>query len=87
MLFLIGEAWGEWDGLMAVGFMGICFGGTPVGQRIDVIDMAEDGLSVNNVTEMDLPMGPGRFRALVQGPDGALYAAIDEGDIFRIVPE
>ena len=86
-VFLTGEEWGEWEGRMLVGFMGIGFGDTPVGQRIDVIDIAEDGLSVNSVTEMDLPMGPGRFRALVQGPDGALYAAIDEGDIFRIVPE
>jgi len=66
--------------------MGIGFGGTPVGQRIDVIDIAEDGLSVNDVTEMPLPMGPGRFRALVIGPDGALYTAIDEGDIYRIMP-
>ena len=72
---------------MLVGFMGIGFGGTPVGQRVDVIDIADDGLSVHDVTEMDLPMGAGRFRALVQGPDGALYAAIDEGEIYRILPE
>ncbi len=84
--FLIGEHWGEWEGRMAVGLMGIGFGGTPVGQRIDIIDITEDGLSVNDVTEMDLPMGPGRFRALVLGPDGMLYAAIDEGDIYRIAP-
>jgi aldose sugar dehydrogenase len=86
-VFLSGDEWGEWEGRMAVGFMGIGFGGTPLGQRIDIIDIAEDGLSVHDVTEMDLPMPEGRFRALVQGPDGALYAAIDEGDIYRIVPE
>ncbi|TQM89923.1 PQQ-dependent sugar dehydrogenase [Roseinatronobacter monicus] len=85
-VFLIGDHWGGWEGHMAVGFMGIGFGGTPVGQRIDLIDIADDGQSVNDVTEMPLPMGQGRFRALVLGPDGALYAAIDEGDIYRIMP-
>src|SRR5690606_40742312 len=85
--FLTGDPWGAWDGRMAVGLMGIGFGGTPVGQRIDIIDMAEDGLSVNDVAEMPLPMEPGRFRSLVQGPDGNLYAAVDEGDIYRITPE
>ena len=85
-VFLTGEQWGEWEGMMAVGFMGIGFGGTPVGQRIDLIDIAEDGLSVNDVMEMPIPMDRGRFRALVQGPDGALYTAIDEGNIYRIAP-
>ena len=85
--FLTGEQWGAWDGRMVVGLMGIGFGGTPVGQRIDMIDIAEDGLSVNDVTEMPLPMESDRFRSLVQGPDGDLYAAIDGGDIYRITPE
>jgi glucose/arabinose dehydrogenase len=85
--FLTGDQWGDWEGRMVVGFMGIGFGDTPVGQRIDVIDIAEDGLSVNDVTEMPLPMEPGRFRALVQGPDGNLYAAVDEGEIYQIMPE
>ncbi|NMG40973.1 PQQ-dependent sugar dehydrogenase [Chelativorans sp. ZYF759] len=85
--FLAGEQWGDWEGRMVVGLMGIGFGGTPLGQRIDIIDIAEDGLSVNDVSEMPLPMGSGRFRSLVLGPDGSLYAAIDEGDIYRITPE
>ncbi|RJL06653.1 PQQ-dependent sugar dehydrogenase [Paracoccus aestuarii] len=85
--FLEGEKWGDWDGRMVVGLLGIGFGGTEPGQRIDVIDLAEDGLSTNDVTTMDLPMEPGRFRAVVLGPDGDLYAAIDEGDIYRITPE
>lgn len=86
-VFLTGDHWGAWNGRMAVGLMGIGFGGTPVGQRIDLIHMAEDGLSVHDVMEMPLPMGSGRFRSLVQGPDGALYAAIDEGDIYRITAD
>lgn len=84
--FLEGEQWGAWDGRLVVGIMGIGFGGTPVGQRIDVIDLAEDGLSVNDVTEMPLPMPAGRFRSVVQGPDGMLYTVVDEGEIYRISP-
>jgi glucose/arabinose dehydrogenase len=84
--FLRGPHWGSWEGRMAVGFMGIGFGGTPVGQRIDVITLSADGSAVQSVIQMPLPMGSGRFRSLVQGPDGHLYAAIDEGDIYRIYP-
>ena len=67
--------------------MGIGFGGTPVGQRINLIDIAEDGLSVNDVAEMPVPMGAARFRSLVLGPEGDLYTAVDEGSIYRITPE
>ncbi|WP_042251050.1 sorbosone dehydrogenase family protein [Paracoccus sp. PAMC 22219] len=85
--FLEGEKWGDWDGRLVVGVMGIGFGGTDPGQRIDVIDLADDGMSVGDVTPMSLPMEPGRFRAVVVGPDGDLYAAIDEGDIYRLTPQ
>ncbi|MDQ7734129.1 PQQ-dependent sugar dehydrogenase [Halomonas sp. SpR1] len=85
--FLTGEQWGDWDGRLLVGFMGIGFGGTPVGQRINLIDIAEDGLSVNDVSEMPVPMGAARFRSLVLGSDGDLYTAVDEGSIYRITPE
>lgn len=84
--FLQGDAWGEWNGAMVVGLMGIGFGGTPLGQRIDVIQLSDDGTEVLDVTEMTLPMDPGRFRSLVFGPDGSLYAAIDEGTIHKITP-
>lgn len=83
--FLTGEQWGEWDGNLVVGLMGIGFGGTPIGQRIDVIELDEDN-SVVDVTEMTLPMDSGRFRSLVQGPDGSLYAAVDEGIIHKLTP-
>jgi glucose/arabinose dehydrogenase len=85
-VFLTGEQWGDWDGRLAVGVMGIGFGGTPVGQRIDVIDLADDGLSVGEVTSVLLPMPAGRFRSVVQGPDGSLYTAIDEGMIYKLTP-
>jgi glucose/arabinose dehydrogenase len=83
--FLTGEQWGDWDGAMAVGWMGIGFGGTPIGQRIDVFEL-DDDLQVVDVTEMTLPMDAGRFRTLVQGPDGSLYVAMDRGEIVRMTP-
>lgn len=85
--FLTGDQWGAWNGRLAVGFMGIGFGGTPVGNRIDLIDVADDGKSVNDVTEMPLPMDPVRFRTISQGPDGDLYVVAGEGKIYRISPE
>ncbi len=85
--FLVGEQWGEWNGAMVVGIMGIGFGGTPIGQRIDVIQFSADGTSVVDVTEMTLPMEPGRFRSVVLGPDGSLYAAVDEGTIHKLTPQ
>ena len=84
--FLEGDAWGDWDGAMVVGIMGIGFGGTPIGQRIDVIQLNDDGTDVEDVTEMTLPMESGRFRSVVMGPDGSLYAAIDEGVIYKLTP-
>jgi glucose/arabinose dehydrogenase len=86
--FLEGEHWGDWNGAMVVGIMGIGFGGTPIGQRIDVIQMSNnDGeIAVEDVTEMTLPMQAGRFRSVVLGPDGALYTAIDEGMIHKLMP-
>ncbi len=86
--FLEGDAWGPWNGHMVVGVMGIGFGGTPLGQRIDVIELSEDGTEVYDVTEMTLPEGmeAGRFRSVVLGPDGSLYAAVDEGMIHKLTP-
>jgi len=86
--FLEGEQWGDWDGAMVVGIMGIGFGGTPLGQRIDVIQFFEDDgtLSVEDVTEMTLPMEAGRFRSVVLGPEGSLYTAVDEGTIYKLTP-
>jgi len=84
--FLTGEQWGDWEGNLVIGIMGIGFGGTPLGQRIDVIELTEDGTAVVDVTEMTLPMEPGRFRSVVVGPDGSLYAAVDEGFIHKMQP-
>lgn len=84
--FLTGAQWGAWENHMVVGIMGIGFGGTPIGQRVDVIELNEAGTEVVDVTEMTLPMEAGRFRSLVQGPDGALYAVVDQGYIHKMMP-
>ncbi len=83
--FLEGDKWGDWDGALAVGIMGIGFGGTPVGQRIDVVKLSEDGTSAE-VETLPFPTAAGRFRSLVLGPDGNLYAAVDEGQIHKLMP-
>lgn len=85
-VFLTGAQWKGWEGRMVVGLMGINFGGTPNGWRIDLIDLAKDGLTVNDVTPMPLPVPEGRFRSVVQGPDGNLYVAADEGQIYQFKP-
>jgi len=84
--FLSGPQWKGWDGRMIVGFAGIGMHGTPVGNRLDVLDIAADGLSATRTT-VKLPMPAARFRSLVQGPDGNLYVAIDEGTIYRLTPQ
>lgn len=83
--FLAGPQWKGWNGKLAVGFGGIGIHGTPVGNRIDILDIAADGQSAKR-TMVNLPMPAARFRSLVQGPDGSLYVATDEGSIARLTP-
>ncbi|MGL4233260.1 MAG: PQQ-dependent sugar dehydrogenase [Casimicrobium sp.] len=83
--FLTGPQWKAWNGRLIIGFAGIGIHGTPVGNRLDVLDIAADGLSATRTT-VNLPMPAARFRSLVQGPDGNLYVATDEGSISRLTP-
>jgi aldose sugar dehydrogenase len=73
--FLIGAQWGAWDARLAVGFLS--------GRRVDVLQLDEAGRATSH-TRMDLPRQ--RMRALVQAPDGSLYVAVDEGEIWRLSP-
>jgi len=84
-VFLSGTQWKDWDGKMVVAFMGIGIHGTPVGLRLDVLDISADGSSAKAST-VSLPMPAGRFRSVVQGPDGNLYVATDDGLIYRMTP-
>ncbi len=81
--FLKGSNWGIYEGRLAVGIMGIAFGGTPPGSRIDMIALTADGLGISGIVRMPLGFQK-RFRGLVMGPDNALYASTDEGEIYRI---
>ena len=84
--FLKGSNWGIYEGRLAAGIMGIGFGDTPAGSRIDMYDLAADGLSIKSVVRMPLGFAK-RFRGLVVGPDNALYVATDEGEIYRVTAE
>ncbi len=81
--FLKGDNWGIYEGRLAAGIMGIGFGDTPSGLRIDMYDIADDGKSIKTVVRMPLGMSK-RFRGLVMGPDNSLYATTDEGEIYKI---
>lgn len=83
--FLNGAQWRGWNGRMVVSLMGIAIHGTPVGNRLDVLDIAGDGLSATRTT-MSLPIPADRFRSVVQGPDGNLYVAVDQGEIHQLRP-
>jgi glucose/arabinose dehydrogenase len=83
--FLNGAQWGAWNGRMIVSLMGIGIHGTPVGNRLDVLDIAADGQSATRTT-VSLPIPAGRFRSVVQGPDGNLYIAVDQGEIYQFRP-
>lgn len=84
-VFLSGPQWKDWNGRMLVSFMGIGIHGTPVGNRLDVLDITADGASATRTT-VSLPMPAGRFRSVVQGPDSNLYVATDQGDIYQLRP-
>ena len=58
--FLSGKQWKNRDGKMAVSYMGIGMHGTPIGNRLDVLDISADGLSAKRLT-VSLPMPAGRF--------------------------
>ena len=78
-----GKNWGIYEGRLAAGIMGIGFGGTPGGLRIDMYDIADDGLSIKNVIHMP-GLAPDRFRGLRMGYDNALYVTTDSGNILKV---
>jgi glucose/arabinose dehydrogenase len=75
LLFLDGNQWKAWNGRLLVSLMR--------GQRIAVLQLDARGMTVADAT-VDLPST--RTRALVQGPDGNLYTANEDGEIWRVVP-
>lgn len=74
-LFLDDKQWRGWNGRLLVSMMG--------GQRIVVLKLDARGMATN-VETVELPST--RTRTLVQGLDGNLYTANDDGEIWRVVP-
>ncbi len=73
--FLSGSQWRAWDGRLAVGIMG--------GQRLVILTLSTEG---NATANENAALPSVRYRALTQGPDGALYIATDAGEIWRVAP-
>lgn len=73
--FLHGAQWAGWNGALAVACL--------KAQKLMVLYFNDDG----TVTEWTAITGMGRLRTAVQGPDGALYIAVDsftDGKILRV---
>ncbi len=75
LTFLTGASWNGWNGRIAVGIMG--------GQRVEILALDSAGMATST-TRADLPGA--RYRALVMGPDSALYVATDGGEIWKVTP-
>jgi aldose sugar dehydrogenase len=71
---LSGPRWKAWEGWLAVGFLR--------GARIELLQLDAAGMTVRTAIAAGLPGE--RMRSLVLGLDGALYVAIDAGDIWRL---
>jgi glucose/arabinose dehydrogenase len=75
LAFLDGPQWKAWDGRLAVGLMRA--------QRLDLLTLDEQGAVLAVQTA---PLPPLRLRSLVPGPDGALWASTDDGQVLKITP-
>jgi aldose sugar dehydrogenase len=73
--FLNGPQWKAWNGALVVGYMR--------GRRMELLNLDAAG-QVSSAVPLDVPSL--RWRATVQGPDGALWATADSGEVVRIAP-
>lgn len=73
--FLVGSAWRDWNGRLAVGVMR--------SQQLVVLAVGSTGLVSGSVVA-DLPAV--RFRGLTLGPGGVLYVVTDTGEIWTVTP-
>ena len=76
LAFLEGAQWKGWNGKLAVALMR--------DQRLDVLTLDAKGVATG-VETAKLPAL--RLRTLVPGPDGALWASTDDGQILKITPK
>ena len=73
--FLDGPQWQDWNGRLAVGVMG--------DSRLVILELSASG---SVLSQVDATLTAARYRALTQGPDGNLYIATDQGEIWRVTP-
>jgi aldose sugar dehydrogenase len=73
--FLDGPQWGPWNGRLAVSLMRA--------RRLDVLTLDAAGRTTEALT-VQIPAL--RLRSLAQGPDGALWASTDNGEVLRLIP-
>ncbi|HUP57816.1 MAG TPA: PQQ-dependent sugar dehydrogenase [Bdellovibrionota bacterium] len=74
--FLTGAQWKDWDGRLAVGIMRT--------RRMAMLQLSGNDTLVGESDSGLMPRA--RYRSLVQGPDGSLYVATDEGAIWKVTP-
>ena len=74
--FMNGAQWKAWNGRLAVSIMGA--------KTLHVVELNAAGTSIVATIASGLPAN--RMRSLIQGPDGSLYVAVDEGEIWRVTP-
>jgi glucose/arabinose dehydrogenase len=78
--FLRGSQWRTWEGRLAVALL--------AGTRVEVLQLSADGASTVGTTSLFTNLNPRvRIRALEMGPDSALYATTDTGEIWRVAPQ
>lgn len=73
--FLVGDQWLAYNGRLAVGFMN--------GSKLVILELNDAGVATSSVNAT-LPTAS--FRALTLGPDGSLYVATNQGEIWRVTP-
>jgi len=76
LTFLSGNQWKAGNGRLGIGIM--------AAKTLQIIELNGPGLGIGNTIVTGLPAN--RMRSLVQGPDGNLYVATDEGEIWRVTP-
>jgi glucose/arabinose dehydrogenase len=74
-VFLTGTQWRAWDGRLAVGIMS--------GSRVVILELNAAGMATST---LNAPLPAVQYRALTLGPDGNLYVATNQGEIWRVTP-
>lgn len=73
--FVTGPQWKSWDGSLLISFMAT--------MKLYILQMGQND-DYTGIAFGDLPAN--RMRSLVEGPDGNLYIAVDEGAIWKVIP-